>query len=79
MSNVGRIIGSTALVLTGAELITQAINTDQQGIVATVISDPTAQRVTKGVLGGIALLSLFGLAFDGETRKLKQAKKHLRA
>lgn len=65
MSAIGSTIGTVAILAASAELIAQGIDKNQVGLVDRVIKDNTnAQRITKGVIGGVAALSVLGIAFS---------------
>jgi len=58
------LVGSIGLVLAGTELAVQALSSDQRGVVARVFKSNQSERVAKGALAAISLLSLAGIAFD---------------
>lgn len=69
------LLGSIGLVASGTELAVQAASADQRGLVDRIIPDERWQRVAKGAIATVALLSLAGIAFDtsASVRKPKRA------
>lgn len=62
MSSFTNVVGTTATVLSGVELLTQSIYPEQKGIISNIFKDETQQKTAKGALAGISLLYLLSQA-----------------
>ena len=72
---IAEAIGTIAIVASSAELIAQAANPEQTGLINMIVKDnANAQRITKGVIGGIAALSILGIAFNARSLDLLDNK-----
>ena len=69
---IAEAIGTIAIVASSAEMIAQASNPEQLGLVGRLTQNANTQRIAKGVVGGIAALSILGIAFNARSLDLIQ-------